>query len=264
MARVGRAWRPAETAGQAASFVESSTRSFEYAVSGCDAGRPRQWVDLRGIAVRDERGAVQRIVWHQAIRTGFEESKSSFDAPARFTIRSRAAQSTNVRTLLVGCRWIGPDGEAKTALQFSLSTWIVSRRSTISHGHLVGDRTLLAVAQRFSHCVRPEDVLARRDGDEFTILVTDIRYQNVAAAVAERILLQLRSPLSVDDAELAVSASIGIALSGTEWHGPDDLLRSADEAMYQAKARGGGRYVIAGRKRQNQRFARSSLSGTGS
>ncbi|HEV3137337.1 MAG TPA: diguanylate cyclase, partial [Pirellulales bacterium] len=90
----------------------------------------------------------------------------------------------------------------------------------------------------------------------FTILVTDIRYQDDAAAVAERILLQLRSPLSVDDTELVVSASIGIALSGAEWLGPDDLLRSADEAMYQAKALGGGRYVMADGESQSQRFGR--------
>jgi diguanylate cyclase (GGDEF)-like protein len=120
------------------------------------------------------------------------------------------------------------------------------------NGHLVGDRTLLAVAQRFSHCVRPEDVVARRDGDEFTILVKDIAQQSEAAAIAERILQHLRSPLALNGAELVVTASIGIALSSTELHAADELLHQADEAMYRAKARGGDRYEIAGRERQDR------------
>ena len=87
------------------------------------------------------------------------------------------------------------------------------KRINDRYGHLVGDRALLAVAQRFSHCVRPEDVVARRDGDEFTILLKDLWQPDDAITVADRILKRLRSPLAVDGVELVVTVSIGIALS---------------------------------------------------
>ncbi len=105
----------------------------------------------------------------------------------------------------------------------------------------------MAVAQRFSHCVRPEDVLARRGGDEFTILVKDIRQHDAAIAIAERILRQLRSPLSLDGVKLSVTASIGIAPNWAEMLAGDDVLHSADAAMYQAKKRGGNCYVTVER-----------------
>ena len=94
-----------------------------------------------------------------------------------------------------------------------------------------------------------EDVVARRDGDEFTILLKDLWQPDDAVTVADRILKRLRSPLVVDGVELVVTVSIGIALSFAEPSAPDDLLRRADGAMYQAKARGGDCHVTAWRDR---------------
>jgi diguanylate cyclase (GGDEF)-like protein len=113
-----------------------------------------------------------------------------------------------------------------------------------TYGHLTGDRTLIAAARRFVHCLRPDDVVARRDGDEFTVLLRNVDSASEAAIVANRLLETLRAPLSIQDHTLQTSASIGIALHQPNTS-PADLLHSADQAMYRAKARGGNDFEIA-------------------
>ena len=236
----------------------NSTRSFELHFRVVTSDGRRHPTDLHGVVVRDELASLRRIVGHQTRRTIVEESKSSL-VPSPF--HDPLTGLPNRR--LFQHRLADAVGSAQQRNEHLFAVFFVDldRFKTINdrYGHLVGDRTLLAVAERLSHCVRPGDVLARRDGDEFTILVTDMRCRNDAAAVAERILLQLRSPLSVDGAELVVTASIGIALSKTEWLSPDDLLCSADEAMYKAKARGGDRYIMASQKRRSGNLVRSKV-----
>jgi diguanylate cyclase (GGDEF)-like protein len=244
------------------SLPASSTRSFEAQFRVVMPDGRQQWTDLRGMVVRDTHAMLRRIVWHQAKRASIEELQSSLmPSPFHDPLTGLPNRRLFERCLSDAVGF----ARQKTGHPFAVLFVDLDHFKAINdrYGHLVGDRTLLAVAQQFSDCVHPRDVLARRDGDEFTILVTDIRCQNDAAAVADRILLQLRSPLSVDDTELLVSASIGIALSGAESLGPDDLLRSADEAMYQAKALGGGRYMMAQRESHDRRFRRSRLPGSG-
>ena len=113
-----------------------------------------------------------------------------------------------------------------------------------SLGHLVGDQLLCEVGRRMVECVRPGDVAARRGGDEFTVLVDHLHDGTDACLVAERILKRIRAPMVLDRHELAVTASIGIAVNSTEHERPEDLLRDADRAMYRAKALGRARYVV--------------------
>jgi len=104
-----------------------------------------------------------------------------------------------------------------------------------SLGHDVGDRLLAAVAKRLREIVRPEDTLARFGGDEFMILIEDIRGSDHAVGVAGRIVEALREPFFVDGRELFVGVSIGIALGHASTDNPESLLRDADAAMYRAK-----------------------------
>ena len=124
-----------------------------------------------------------------------------------------------------------------------------------SLGHKVGDQLLIMVSQRLRGCVRPEDTVARLGGDEFTIMVEDIESLGDASLVAERIEEQLRAPFvlggrdslrtsSLSGRELFVSTSIGIAMQSLAHEHPDDLLRNADIAMYEAKGRGRARYTV--------------------
>jgi len=121
------------------------------------------------------------------------------------------------------------------------------------YGHLVGDALLATAAGRLASAIRPHDTLARRDGDEFTILLDDLKQADDAANVARRIADQLRSPISmpIEDAakqtvDFTVTASIGIAIAsrGDRSIEPQELIARADAAMYQAKSSGGGTFHV--------------------
>ncbi len=107
-----------------------------------------------------------------------------------------------------------------------------------SLGHLVGDQLLIALAHRLQEGLRASDTLARLGGDEFVILLEQISEQQEAITVVERIHDQLKLPFRIEEHEVFVSTSIGIALSSTRYQQPAQILRDADTAMYCAKARG--------------------------
>ena len=111
-------------------------------------------------------------------------------------------------------------------------------------GHDAGDKLLVAVAERITACVRPEDTVARLGGDEFTVLLEDIADVRYAIAVAERIESSLRDPFQVNGHEATVTASIGIAVSTGRESSPEDLMRDSDSAMYMAKQKGRSRYEV--------------------
>jgi diguanylate cyclase (GGDEF)-like protein/PAS domain S-box-containing protein len=113
-----------------------------------------------------------------------------------------------------------------------------------SLGHEAGDRLLVAVARRLAVCLRGGDTAARVGGDEFTVLLEDVRDVGEAIRVAERIAAELSRPFAVDGREVFVSVSIGITISRPGHHEHLDLLREADIAMYQAKAQGKAGYAV--------------------
>ena len=111
-------------------------------------------------------------------------------------------------------------------------------------GHAAGDALLVAATKRLLLCVRREDTIARLGGDEFTVLLEDMPDPSDAARMAERIGEALRAPFELAGQSVSISSSIGIALDTDRSHGPDDLLREADMAMYRAKSSGKARYEI--------------------
>jgi diguanylate cyclase (GGDEF)-like protein len=113
-----------------------------------------------------------------------------------------------------------------------------------NHGHLVGDDLLVAVAQRMSGLIRPGDTLARLSGDEFVIVCEAISEKLQVHLIASRIVEALASPFPLDDVVVEMSASVGIAFSAEKETDPEQLLREADIAMYQAKRRGGGTHQV--------------------
>jgi len=113
-----------------------------------------------------------------------------------------------------------------------------------SLGHLVGDRLLIAIAQKLAAILRPGDTVARLGGDEFAILLEDIKHVSDATRIAERIQQQLSLPLNLDGHEVFTTVSIGIALSTHGYSNAEEILRDADTAMYRAKGLGKARYEI--------------------
>ncbi len=113
-----------------------------------------------------------------------------------------------------------------------------------SLGHRTGDLLLMEVARRLQACLRPQDTLARVGGDEFAVLVEGPDDLVVAVTTAERILVALAKPFKLGQHEVFSLCSVGIA-QATEHHAkPEELLRDADIAMYNAKKRASGGYAI--------------------
>ena len=113
-----------------------------------------------------------------------------------------------------------------------------------SLGHRTGDLLLMEVARRLQACLRPQDTLARVGGDEFAVLVEGTNELIAAVMTAERILEALGRPFKLGQHELFSLCSVGIAQASEHHTKPEELLRDADIAMYNAKKRASGGYAI--------------------
>jgi diguanylate cyclase (GGDEF)-like protein len=109
-------------------------------------------------------------------------------------------------------------------------------------GHMYGDALLVEVGRRLRHAVRTDDFVARLGGDEFTVLLHDASDRRDVVALVERLTRDLSVPYKLGEAEVFVSASVGIVFGEPSYTSPEDLLRDADIAMFHAKARGRDRY----------------------
>ncbi len=107
-----------------------------------------------------------------------------------------------------------------------------------THGHRVGDLLLIEVSRRLLKETRADDTLARMGGDEFTVFLQDVKSVDNALQVAHKHLSSLLSVFLLEDKQLFISASIGIALFPDHGNSADALLKSADAAMYLAKQKG--------------------------
>ena len=105
-------------------------------------------------------------------------------------------------------------------------------------GHKLGDDLLRVVAGRITSSVRRTDTVARLGGDEFVVLLVEISGPDDATTVADKILAQFRLPFDIDQQQVSVGASIGIAIYPVSGENAELLIRNADQAMYQAKRNG--------------------------
>lgn len=122
-----------------------------------------------------------------------------------------------------------------------------------SLGHVLGDKLLVALADRLQTCVRASDTVARLGGDEFTILLDHIQSLSDATLAAKKIQKELTMPFHIEGHEVFTTASIGIVFSRGEtaesgesnlYTHPEEFLRDADIAMYRAKALGKARHEV--------------------
>jgi diguanylate cyclase (GGDEF)-like protein/PAS domain S-box-containing protein len=196
-----------------------------------------RWLAARGIAVRNRKGRAtlmvgsvtditERIAREQRIRemaltdqlTGLPNRRSLLDRiPAVLAEAQRA-------------------GSMVAILFIDLDRF---KNVNDSRGHAIGDDLLVALANRLAGVLRPYDSLVRQGGDELIALLPGLGDAPEAEAVARRLIEAVAEPVHLEDAEIRLTASIGVALFPRDGDDADALLRAADMAMYAAKAEGG-------------------------
>ena len=117
-----------------------------------------------------------------------------------------------------------------------------------SLGHNVGDKLLVAFANRIQDSLREIDSLARLGGDEFVILLEDIESDEYATNVAERLQQELKRPFMVSGKEVFAPASFGVMANTKDYEHAENIIRDADSAMYHAKEKGKAQFKVFDKK----------------
>ncbi|MEO8294337.1 MAG: EAL domain-containing protein [Gemmatimonadota bacterium] len=202
-----------------------------------------RWMLVRGIVLRDEHGIAYRMAGSQTDISDRKlyERQLQHDAlhDALTGLPNRSLFMDRLEHALSRARR-RPD-EIFAVLFLDLDRFKVVNDSL---GHLLGDRLLVEFARRMERCVRPGDTVSRLGGDEFTILLEDLRDLDEASQVAERIQAELAHPFNIAGQDVYTSVSIGIALGDADYLRAEQLLRDADTAMYRAKATGKARFEV--------------------
>jgi len=201
-----------------------------------------RWMLCRGLAVHNGSGKTLRMAGWQTDITEGKVSDPLTGLPNRLLFTDRVGRlvkhSKRRKEYLFAVLFLDLDG---------------FKMINDSLGHLVGDQLLVAVASRLEKCLRATDtvarlgegfIVARMGGDEFTVLLEDLKHPDDAKQAADRLMKAVTSPFMLGGREVFTSLSIGIALSGPGYEQAEDILRDADTAMYRAKSMGKARYEI--------------------
>ena len=221
---------------------QSSQCECEYRLRNA-AGEYR-WMLGRGLALFDESGAATRLSGSQTDITERKIAENQLEHNAFYdtvltNLPNRALFAERLdRTIARGNR----HPEQTFAVMFLDIDHF--KKVNDSLGHLTGDRLLIEAAARFQRCLRPGDTVARFGGDEFAILLDDVGSIDDVHQVADRIYAELEAPFPLDGHEAFVTVSMGIVMGQGETANAEELLRSADTAMYRAKGAGRGRHEV--------------------
>ncbi|MEZ6192436.1 MAG: EAL domain-containing protein [Phycisphaerales bacterium] len=235
---------------------QSKTLSNQHRVLTRD-GRER-WVLCRGMAVRDEEGRAIRIAGSLSDITKQKESEAALIQQAHHdkltNLPNRTLFVELIRQALARARRV-------SGYKFALLFLDFDRFKVIndSLGHEYGDMLLTSIAQQLRVQLRTVDTAARLGGDEFVVLLDGIDGLSGAIEVAERLLETFARPHSLGGHDVISTASIGIVTSEGDYHKPEEMVRDADNAMYQAKASGRARYVVFDEQMHAKALARLNL-----
>ena len=128
-------------------------------------------------------------------------------------------------------------------------------------GHRLGDLLLKAAAERLSAAVRTSDTVARLGGDEFTVMLPNVKNSHGPVVVSSKILKNLSEPFQIEDHEIHISGSIGIALYPTNGMTVEELLKNADTAMYEAKKNGKNTFQFYAEEMSSKTQSRIAMLG---
>lgn len=205
------------------------------------------WVRVRGLAIRDQNGKAYRVA---GSITDITEQKD-FEALLEYQALNDPLTGLPNRTLLQDkLRHLIKTTKRNSDHKFAILFIDIDRFKNIndSLGHQKGDQLLVSIANRLLNAVREQDTVARLGGDEFCILVDNLKSLSDIINFVKKVLRQLSTPFDLKGQEILTSASIGIAVSNSNYDRAEEMLRNADLAMYRAKTQGKNRYAIFDRK----------------
>lgn len=230
----------------AAAKGENSEFNFEYRVRG--DSQEWAWMHSKGkVTERDPHtGRALRMTGTTANIT----LKKSAEARVEFLATRDPLTGLPNRMLLNDRLEHGVALAARKSSRLAFMFIDLDRFKTIndSLGHDVGDELLKRVAARLSACVRTTDTVARLGGDEFAVILENLPQggdeedQEGAQHVADKMIAALGAPILINGNHLTTSCSIGIGVYPTDGHDPQTLMKHADVAMYDAKAKGRNNY----------------------
>jgi diguanylate cyclase (GGDEF)-like protein/PAS domain S-box-containing protein len=202
-----------------------------------------RWVLCRGMAVYDDQGSAYRIAGSQ---TDITEERRMSEQLLREAFYDALTGLPNRALFMDRLGHAVRRGKRQGNHHFAVLFLDLDRFKLIndSLGHQAGDSLLIETAERIGMLIRPGDTVARLGGDEFVVLLEDIEDGTNAARIADRIRGAFHKPFLLNDREVFVTASIGIAINSNEYERPEDMLRDADIAMYRAKADQQGDHVL--------------------
>ncbi len=228
---------------QISAHLKGLTVHFESEHRIRDKNGAYRWVLSRGLAYRDENNEVTRLA---GSITDITDRKRGEEKLLHDALHDPLTELPNRTRFIERLQHAIDLTKRRRDYQFAVLFMDLDRFKNIndSLGHIVGDQLLIAVGKMLVAGLRKTDTVARFGGDEFVILLDDIRDIKVAIRIAEWILNTLKSPFHLMGHEVFITTSIGIVISTIGYSGPEDILRDADIAMYAAKENGRNRYEI--------------------
>jgi len=202
----------------------------------CETGSYK-WVLSRGVVVAsDQDGQALRLT---GTLTDISEKKEAEETIWHYATTDHLTGLSNRRLFRDRMESEIRRG-AREGVEFALLFIDLDRFKEVNdlRGHDIGDQLLVQVAQRLASCVRDSDTVARRGGDEFTVLLPDLHGTANVAQTAQKLINRIAAPFYLQDDVIHLSASIGITMYPKDGTDSKDLIRNADQAMYAAKNAG--------------------------
>ncbi|MDJ0738331.1 MAG: EAL domain-containing protein [Gammaproteobacteria bacterium] len=223
--------------------LAGNSRKFEIEYRIRDHAGDYRWMLCRALAIRDDDDNPCRMAGSQ---TDITERKLAERQLVHDALHDTLTGLANRKLLLERVSHAIKLSHRRQDYRFAVAIMDLDRFKNIndSLGPLAGDSLLGRIGERIASHLRSSDTLARIGGDEFAILFDDVGGHDHLDRLIERIRREISQPFTLLDQDVVTTASLGIVYSAPSYENPEDMLRDADIAMYQAKALGKNRHEV--------------------